>query len=61
MLLAAARRASPHHNARSRGARDPSPAAEVGLVGVPVVLTKDPTDMHLSCVDVETSIAALRT
>jgi len=25
--------------------------------GVPVVLTKDPTDMHLSCVDVETGIA----
>jgi len=25
--------------------------------GVPAVLTKDPTDMHLSCVDVETSIA----
>jgi hypothetical protein len=25
--------------------------------GVPVVLAKDPTDMHLSCVDVETGIA----
>ena len=27
------------------------------LVGVSVVLEKDPTDMHLSCVDVETRIA----
>src|SRR6266851_2743873 len=32
-------------------------AAEPRLLGVPVVLTKDPTDMHLSCVDVETGIA----
>jgi hypothetical protein len=29
----------------------------VRLDRVPVVLAKDPTDMHLSCVDVETSIA----
>jgi hypothetical protein len=27
------------------------------LLRVPVVLAKDPTDMHLSCVDVETGIA----
>ena len=27
------------------------------LYGVPVVQAKDPTDMHLSCVDVETGIA----
>jgi len=30
--------------------------ADIAHVGVPVVLTKDPTDMHLNCVDVETSI-----
>jgi hypothetical protein len=30
----------------------PTPADPgVRLIGVPVVLTKDPTDMHLSCVD----------
>jgi hypothetical protein len=30
---------------------------EFALLGVPVVLAKNPTDMHLSCVDVETGIA----
>ncbi len=37
-----------------------SPAAMTVVMvrfGVPVVLAKDPTDMHLSCVDVETGIA----
>ncbi len=26
------------------------------LIGVPVVLTKDPTDMHLSCGDVGAAV-----
>src|SRR5215470_8759063 len=34
MPLANARPASPHHNARYRGARDPSPTADVSLVAV---------------------------
>ncbi len=45
------------HDGEAPGARRRRLCRAGAPLGVPVVLTKDPTDMHLSCFDVETSIA----